>query len=183
MWVAAPVFIDALLPAYESVVAPLRVYAVGMFFLCLSLGVSSTLVALDKHRYNIPIVVSAITANVALDLLFVKGLGWGLSAIAMGSALAYVSYWAAHMTLVQHYFGRSFTRSLRENLASGWPGFVLLGFTLLAAGRGVLSEQSVWFDSLLVAGVIAMTLVRWRHGHALALRGESPRQTARGTGP
>ena len=115
--------------------------------------------------------------------VFVKGLGWGLTAIALGSALAYLSYWAAHMTLVQHYFGRSFTRSLRENLASGWPGFVLLGVTLLAAGRGVLSEQSVWFDSLFVAGVLGMTLLRWRHDHALTLHGESPRPMARGTGP
>ena len=97
-----------------------------MFFLCLNLGVGSTLVALDKHRYNIQVVASAIAVNVFLDLVFVKGLSWGLTSIALGSALTYLTYWSAHMTLVRHFFGTSLRRAILKNMASGWPGFALL---------------------------------------------------------
>lgn len=177
VWIVAPAVIREFLPAYEDVIAPLRVYSVGMFFLCLNLGVSSTLVALDKHRYNIPVVASATIINVLLDLAFVKELGWGLTSIALGSALTYLFYWAAHMTLVRHYFGSGIMRSLRSNAASGWPGFVLLGVTLLAAWGHVLSEQSVRFDVFLLVGVVAVTYARWRLSAERASRLDSSRET------
>ena len=168
VWVLGPVVIDVFLPEYSSIIAPLRLYAVGMFFLSLTLGVSSVLVALNKHRYNLPIVGLALTLNVALDLVFVSAWGWGLWAVALGSMTTYAAYWMGHMTLVRHYFGTSVPSALWRNLLVGWPGLALVVFAGVAAATGTLASSSFVSEAALLAVVAAVSLLRY--GQAAGFR-------------
>ena len=171
LWLLGPVLIVALLPRYVGAIGPLRIYLAGMFFLGLNYGVSTTLLALNKHRNNIPIVVGAIGLNVALDLLLVGVWHLGLNGIAMGSALTYAAYWMAHTILVRWYFGQRPLRALLLNLASGWPGFALAGLMLLVWGAGDLGASAPLLASAILAGVLLMTALRLgrlrRHGSLL----------------
>ena len=162
MWSLGPWGIAWLLPAYSSVIGPLRVYIVGVFFLAINLGAGNTLFALNKHKYMIPIIAGCIGLNVCLDILYVSGLHWGLMGIALGSACTYFAYWMVHTTVVRHYFQQRLLRALALNLASGWPGLVLAAADLLAWLTGNLRGPSWTFGSLLLIAVAASSLLRWR---------------------
>lgn len=161
-WVFGPWGIVWILPDYASAIGPLRVYLVGVFFLGLNMGTSSVLYAINKHPYDIPIVVGSIVFNILLDLAFVRWAQWGLMGIALGSMWAYFVYWMAHTMLVRHYFGCRVRRSLLLNLASGWPGLLLAAADVVAWATGNLWGPARWFGIVLLVGCVALALYRWR---------------------
>jgi O-antigen/teichoic acid export membrane protein len=160
-WTTIPVIIKAALPEYVAIIGPLRIYLVGMFFLSLNLGVSTFLLALNKHRYNIPVIAGCIGLNVLVDLLFVAVLDWGLSGIALGSAVTYFTYWMVHTTLVRWFHQVRPWSAIGLNLRLGWPG---LGLALLAAyarWTGSLTTSSLVRElPILVFGVVVAALGR-----------------------
>ena len=83
-WITVPAVIVWLLPAFSAAIGPVRVYSVGSAFLGINLAASTTLLALNKHRYNVPIVLGSIIFNVLLDLVLVLWLHLGLNGIALG---------------------------------------------------------------------------------------------------
>lgn len=161
-WVLGPWGIEWFLPDYASAIGPLRVYVVGVFFLGLNMGTSSVLYAINKHKYDIPIVAGSIVLNVLLDLAFVGWAHWGLMGIALGSMSAYFAYWMVHTMLVRHYFGYRIRPSLILNLASGWPGFALAAANVAAWATGNLWGSARWFGIVLLGGCVALAVVRWR---------------------
>jgi O-antigen/teichoic acid export membrane protein len=161
-WVLGPWGIVWVLPDYAAAIGPLRVYLVGVFFLGLNMGTSTVLYAINKHPFDIPIVLGSIVLNVLLDLAFVRWAHWGLMGIALGSMCAYFAYWMAHTTLVRHYFGVRVGRSLLQNLASGWPGLVLAAADVVAWTTGNLWGPATWFGILLLVGCVTLALYRWR---------------------
>jgi O-antigen/teichoic acid export membrane protein len=169
--VVGPLVIQHFLPAYSAAIAPLRIYSVGMFFLGLNLGVSTTLVAFNKHPRNIPIVVLSIGFNVAIDLVFVGLLHWGLMGIALGSALTYFVYWMSHTALVRWYFHQTPRRALLMNLKSGWQGLVLAAMTLAAWATGAIETTSLLSSALYLAGLLVflppILVTAMRRGHAI----------------
>jgi O-antigen/teichoic acid export membrane protein len=167
VWVAAPPLITWLLPRYVDAVAPLRVYAVAVCFLGINLGVSTTLIAMKKHVYNLPILVGVVALNVLVDLLLVTRFDLGLTGIALGSVITYFTYWLAHTTLVRHFFGQSVVPALAANLTSAWTVGVLALWALVASATGHLSESAPAFEALLVITVVACCAARW-----LTLRGD-----------
>lgn len=164
VWLVAPIVIVAFLPDFGSVIAPLRIYVVGMFFLGLNYGVSSTLIALNKHRYNIPILLACVTLNVVLDIALVAGLGLGLEGVAVGSLVTYSVYWMAHTTLVRWFFDERPASAVRRNLETGWPGLVLVVLLLLVGSTGRLGEVDAVLSTGLLVLTTAMSLARWRFG-------------------
>lgn len=162
---------------YLSTIDPLRVYVVGVFFLGLSMGTSTVLYAINKHKYDIPIVVGCVAFNVCLDLAFVGWAHWGLMGIALGSASAYVSYWTVHTTLIRHCFGHRIGHALLLNLASVWPAFALAAADVAAWATGNLWGPARWFGILLLAVFVGVSFVLWRGGSQWTLgrrESESP---------
>jgi O-antigen/teichoic acid export membrane protein len=159
-WVAGPLAIEWLLPEYTSAIGPLRVYIVGVFFLGLNMGTGSTLFALNKHKFDIPVVLGSIALNVVLDLVFVGWWGMGLTGIALGSVFTYLAYWIAHTALVHHYFGHGMRRSLRLDFLSGWPGLALAVVDVVAWATGRLDDPLVVSGVLLLAAFVAVSAVR-----------------------
>lgn len=169
--VLGPLVIQHFLPAYSAAIAPLRIYSVGMFFLGLNLGVSTTLVAFNKHARNVPIMALSIGLNVAIDLAFVGLLHWGLMGIALGSALTYFVYWMAHTTLVRWYFHQTPRTALLMNLKSGWQGFVLAALTLAAWATGAIETTTLLSCAFYFFGLLVflppLLVTAMRRGHAI----------------
>ena len=161
-WALGPWAIMLVLPAYAGAIGPLRVDVVGVFFLGLEWGTSTVLFALNKHWYYTPIVGGCIALNVALDLLYVGVLHFGLVGIALGSLCTYFVYWVVHTTIIRRIFGYGLWRCLLLNLASGWPGFALAAVDLLAWATGNLWGPAYLFGSVLLVAVCALSFVRWR---------------------
>ncbi len=161
-WLFAPLGILLVLPEYVEAIAPLRVYLVGVFFLGLNMGTGSTLYALNKHMYDIPVVLGSIALNVALDVVFVTWMGLGLIGIALGSAITYFAYWIAHTMLVHHYFGHHWRRATLLCLSTGWPGLVLAAVTALAAVTGSLSSTLDPLGVLLFVAAAGLFALRWK---------------------
>ena len=161
-WIVVPALIVWLLPDFSSAIAPVRIYVVGSAFLGVNLAVSTTLLALNKHRYNVPLLLGSIGLNVLLDLVFVAWLELGLPGIALGSALSYFSYWMAHTCLVRRYFGQSLPSAVLANLVSAWPVFVLAAVTVSAWLSGALDESSLHSELWLLPLFAALAFFRWR---------------------
>jgi O-antigen/teichoic acid export membrane protein len=154
-WFFGPLLIHIVLPDYSGAVGPLRIYATGIFFLGLNLGVSTALFAFNQHRRNIPVIAGAIALNVLLDLLFVNVLHLGLSGIALGSLVTYTAYWIAQTTLVTRAFGASAVDGLLQLLGYGWPGLVMVAILAAAAATDLLADPAL----LAFAGVLALICV------------------------
>ena len=119
---------------------------------------SSTLFALNKHRYNIPIVLFALILDVAIDVTLIRGYGMGLVAVAIGSAVAYTVYWFIHTTLVKWFFVRRVPASMWSVVKMGWPGYLLATFAAASVVRSDLASSAPAWE-LLVGGSIAAAAV------------------------
>ena len=159
-WIAAPAFISQILPLYRESIAPMRIYLTGLFFFCLNMGVGSTLLAINKHMRNVPIVVACIGVNIGLDLVFAGRLEWGLNGIALGSAITYFVYWMAHTTLVRRYYHERGLAAAWSNLAIGWPGLMLAALATFAWYLGCLGSSRPLAETIYLAPVLLMTAVR-----------------------
>ena len=137
-WLFGPWFIVIALPKYAAAIAPFKIYMAAMYFLVLNLGVSTTLLALNRHKRNVPILLACILFNVLVDVFLVRRLQMGLEGIALGSLLTYAAYWTLHTGLVRWYFEGSLSAVVRLNLALMWPGLVLVGFLVLSVASGSL---------------------------------------------
>lgn len=163
-WVVGPLAIRWLLPQYISSVGPFKIYMTAMFFLGLNLGVSSTLLALGRHRLNVPIMLGCILFNVAVDLALVGWADMGLEGVALGSLATYFLYWLLHTGLVRWYFERDVARVIRANAGIVWPGLVLVAMLALSALGGSMREVSPAMD---VGFASVAAAVAWVQGRRL----------------
>ena len=161
IWVAAPHVIETLFKDYTDAVGPVRLYVTAVVFLGINLGVSTTLVALKKHAYNLPILAGVVSLNVVADLVLVGSLDLGLNGIALGSLITYFAYWMVHTTLVRHYFGTSVSRSISANLQSAWPALVLTAWTFAAWWADLLATSHSAFESAIIVTVCLSCLTQW----------------------
>lgn len=173
-WIVVPLLIDEFLHAYTAAIAPLRIYVVAVFFLSLNQGVSSTLLALNKHRYSVPVIAVCVVLNVVVDVLFVRYGGLGLAGIALGSLVTYFVYWMTYMSVVRWFFGQTPARSFALNVGSGWPGLVLVGFVLVAWATGTLGDARALLSGCIFLGiacVISMGVLRRRDPFTVLKKG------------
>jgi len=172
-WIVVPALIDWLLPAFSGAISPVRIYAVGSAFLGINLAVGTTLLALNKHRYNVPIVFGSIILNVLLDIALVRWLHLGLEGIALGSAVSYFTYWMAHMCLVRRFFGQPVPLAILWNLASAWPEMVLAGVACVSWRKGTLGHSSLHSEMwlLVLFGIIGAARWKWPVGMPSTPRG------------
>lgn len=171
-WVFAPLGIVWVLPEYVDAIPSLRIYLVGVFFLGLNMGTGSTLYAINKHMFDIPVVLGCIALNVILDIVFVNQLGFGIAGIAMGSAFTYCAYWLAHTALVHRFFGHGWKRAAWSCLSTGWPGFALAAVTVLAWMTDSLDNTVDLAGLLVVIAAGVLLAFRWRD----ALQGALPKR-------
>jgi len=173
--IVVPAVIVRFLPAFSGAIVPVRVYCVGSAFLGMNLAVNATLLALNKHRYNIPILLGSIVLNVLLDIVFVPVLHLGLIGIALGSSLSYFTYYMAHTSLVRHYYGQSVPLALVSNLVSAWPALALAVATCVSWRNGTLGLSSLHYELWLLGlfGIIAAARWKWPVGRpSTTLRGD-----------
>ncbi len=88
---AAPLLVDAFSPTIEVrayCLTYLRIAACGVPLLLLMYAATGVLRGLQDTRTPLAVAVSANLANIALNLLFVYGLSWGIAGSALGTLLA-----------------------------------------------------------------------------------------------
>jgi len=160
IWLLAPMLIVFLLPLYEPAIAPIRIYSIGAFFLGLNSGVSTTLLALKKHQWNLPIIGGCIGLNVAMDVVLVRELHLQLVGIALGSAITYFVYWMLHTLLVRHFFGNTLFAGVLANMKDGWPGVVLATAGILEWRGGILGSPSLVAGAIVPVAAVFVFFIR-----------------------
>lgn len=163
LWIVFPIMILHFLPLYADSIGPLRLYLIGGYFLGLTVGTGSPLLAIGKYHRNIPVVLVAIGLNAALDILLLGVLDLGLMGASLGSATTYFLYWTANHGLVRWHFDRAVLKATMFNLKMGWPGLLLAIFGLLSWQQQVLSDSRPSTE-IPVLGLMALGMaMRWRH--------------------
>lgn len=84
----------------QLAVSYLRIAAIGLPFALVALAGQGWLRGVADLRTPLAIVIAANLLNLALDLLFVYGLGWGLDGSAAGTAIAQAAMGAAFAWLL-----------------------------------------------------------------------------------
>lgn len=172
--IAGPFLIDSFLPLYREAIGPMRLYLVAGFFLGINAGTGGALMALNKYRRNIPIVLGAIAFNAAIDAVLLGHFGLGLMGVALGSVITYFLYWLAVSGMVRWLFDPHLLRVLRFNLKMAWPGLVLASFALYAWRIDIIDRSTPLLElPLFFVTGISMWL-RWRQLNS-ALWGEEVR--------
>lgn len=143
IFLAAPVLVWAepivrllLGSSYEGTVPVLRISAA---ILVLS-GVSPILALaanyLGEARKRVPLALAALTVNAAIDILLVPRIG--ISAGAIGTAVAFAIYTSGHVRICEAALDRSFS-PLIPTVARGLVAAGAVAILLLALGTGHLS--------------------------------------------
>jgi O-antigen/teichoic acid export membrane protein len=89
--VLAPPVLARLLPAYQPGLAALAWLAPGAVFLALALPATQCLVAVDRQRRALAVVLVAVALGAIANHVALSG-GWGLVGVAAATAAAYVAY-------------------------------------------------------------------------------------------
>ncbi len=160
-WALAPAAVNLLLPSYGEVIGPLRIYMVGVYFLSVNLGVSASLLAMEKHRLNIPIMLGCICLNVVVDYLLVGIMHLGLEGVATGSLVTYSAYWLLHSGLVRWLREGCLLASLARNFRLIWPGLLLVIAVAVAAAIGRIGRSDAVFDLSLVLVTLVVSGCRY----------------------
>ncbi len=120
----------------------LRIAALGLPFAFLALGGSGYLRGISDLRTPLQIVIAGNVVNLALELLFVYGFGWGIEGSAWGTVIAQAGMGAAFIVaLVRAARGDS-----RVDLR--------LMRRLLAVGRHIFVRTVALFSSFVLAGAV-----------------------------
>jgi O-antigen/teichoic acid export membrane protein len=133
------------------------IYLISIYFLGVNLGPNATLIALRKHPWNVPVILSVVAINVGADWALLRSGGGGLDAIAWGSVIAYASYLVLHFSVVLRQFTKSWWILARVLARYLWPGLVLVASTglMLSILRAESFFSVVW---MMTVGTV-MTLV------------------------
>ena len=151
LWVGGSYALTRFYPAYEAALRPMQILLVATNFLVVLGGVTTFLLAIDKHARNLLILAPIVGLNVLIDLLLLR-LGWGLAGIASGSLITYFCYACASLWYVSSYFEQGVAGRVR------FLGGALLPGVGLGLGLGLL-EHSFDYRGSFVATVGAGGLV------------------------
>jgi putative MATE family efflux protein len=159
LWVALGIGL-ALLAVCEIVAAPLLAGLGGhgrsghfalVYFRIAALGLPAALVALAGQGYlrgvsnlrrPLEIVLAANVVNLALELLFVYGFGWGIAGSAAGTAVAQAGMGAAFVVELL----RPYAESRRPSLSAMQP--------MIRVGRQIFVRTAALYASFLVAASV-----------------------------
>jgi O-antigen/teichoic acid export membrane protein len=154
VWIGAGYAVPVFYPAYVETLPSLRILLVATYLLVVNGGVTTFLFALDKHRRNLLILTPVLAVNVLLDVALVK-LGWGLIAVAVGSALTYLIYTLVHLWYVARHFSPSRAEWVRFYVgafAPGlWTGLVLIALDALLHSAGSAARSAAALAIALLA--------------------------------
>jgi O-antigen/teichoic acid export membrane protein len=157
LFLAAPILVWAepivhllLGSGYSGSVDVLRVSTPTVVLSGLSPILAAAANYLGEARKRVPLALSALALNVAIDLVLVPRIG--IVAGAIGTAAAFVLYTGGHVRICQRALGISFS-PLLPSVCRGLVAAAASGLTLLAIGTGSLSPLA-W-----IAGAIAAPAV------------------------
>jgi O-antigen/teichoic acid export membrane protein len=160
LWVLGAYVVGRHYPAYGQSIRPMQVLIASYYFLIVQAAVTTFLFAINRHARVLFFLVPALLFNVAADVLLVRA-GFGLLAIAMGSALTYALYCTALLGYVVSYFRPSAREWLSIAADAAGPGLWLLGVLLLV-------ERMPYRDSF--GGAVGAVLTGWALLSPLAWR-------------
>ncbi|HXF98691.1 MAG TPA: MATE family efflux transporter [Gaiellaceae bacterium] len=122
----------------------LRISALGLPAAFLALGGQGYLRGVSDLRTPLLIVVAANAANVALEVLFVYGFGWGIEGSAWSTAVAQLG------------MGAAFLGVILRGLAAGEARLELhLARRVLTLGKWIFVRTSALMGSFVLAGAVA----------------------------
>jgi putative MATE family efflux protein len=120
----------------------MRIAAVGLPFAFLTFGAQGWMRGVADLRTPLVILVAANVLNIALELLFVYGLDWGIEGSAWGTAIAQIAMGIAFLV-----------RSLRGIGAAIGVRLRLMG-RLVQVGRHIFVRTVALYASFLLAGAV-----------------------------
>jgi putative MATE family efflux protein len=130
--------------AAEYAATYLRIAAIGLPAAFLALGGQGYLRGVSDLRTPLVILVAANAANVALEVVFVYALGWGIEGSAWGTAIAQLGMGAAFIVVI--------VRQLR-------PGetrvHLALARRVLSLGKWIFVRTTALMGAFVLAGAVA----------------------------
>ncbi|MGK5533121.1 MATE family efflux transporter [Streptomyces sp. URMC 129] len=148
----APALVDAFgasATAAPHAVTYLRISTLGIPAMLVVLAATGVLRGLQDTRTPLYVAVGGFTANIALNALFLYGLGWGIAGSAWGTVLAQVAMAAVYLRVVVR-GARAHGAGLRPS-----PGGILAG---ARAGVPLLIRTLSLRGVLLIATAVAARL-------------------------
>ena len=139
----------------------LQGFAVGLpFFSCFQL-LTRTFYATQDTRTPALVNIAAATVNVAADVLFMRGLGWGIPGLALGQSVSYVFGTIVLAAIVRRKLSGIDGSRISSSLARIVPASVLSGAAALGASAAVgsLGSGSAVWAAQVVLGTSAGVLV------------------------
>jgi MATE family, multidrug efflux pump len=121
----------------------LRIVAIGVPSVFVALGGQGFLRGVSDLTSPLVVIIGANVFNVALEVLFVYGLGWGIEGSAWGTAVAQTCMGVAFVALVVRRVGRADLR----------PSSHLAG-RLLSVGKFIFARTTALICSFLLAGAV-----------------------------
>lgn len=91
IYIGVPLVVRHFLPQYLPGLGALKMLLAGIFFLSLSTGADAFLVTIKKQARLIPFIALGALLTAILNYVFIK-LGWGITGVALGSAISYFFY-------------------------------------------------------------------------------------------
>jgi putative MATE family efflux protein len=126
----------------DYAVTYIRIAALGLPFAFLALGGQGYLRGVADLKTPLAIVIAANAVNLALEVLFVYGFGWGIEGSAWGTVIAQAGMGAAFIVVILR-AARGDTRPSRE----------LMG-RLLVIGRHIFVRTAALLSAFTLAGAV-----------------------------
>ena len=126
----------------DFAVTYMRIASLGLPFAFLALGGQGYLRGVADLRTPLVIVIAANVANLALEVLFVYGFGWGIEGSAWGTVIAQAGMGAAFIVVILR-AARGDTRPSRELMRR-----------LLVIGRHIFVRTAALLSAFTLAGAV-----------------------------
>jgi len=152
LYLGMPLLVRHILPDYLPGLDALRIVLAGVFFLSLASGASQFLITINKQAKIIPFVVSGAVLTALLNYVFIK-LGWGITGVALGSAIAYFLYSSSLVAYGLSYF------HFRVGEMLGFFGRIVAPF-LYSFGILVVLDLVLKGDSVSLGNDVLITCIK-----------------------
>lgn len=166
-WLAVWFLFTYVLPEYAELgLTSSYILLLAMYFLGVNLGPNATLIALRKHKWNVPIIGLVLALKLVVDWVLVFLLDGGVVALAWGSLVSFAAYLTVHIRLVARQLSTWRWAGTRAALHTLWPGAAL---TLFAVGSLQQWEARSLVTPVSVAAAgCALSAVLWTANRSFA---------------
>ncbi|MBI4971823.1 MAG: oligosaccharide flippase family protein [Candidatus Omnitrophica bacterium] len=155
-WIFAELLVAWILPQFRPGIFPLKILAVGVFFICLNQQFSILLITIKKHVIMIPIIAVLAALSGFMQYLAIKN-GYGLPGCAIVMSVSYFIYFMVYFRLAsRHVMSKGEAFQLLARIMGIFIYFVAL---LLVIDFVIPAPKSVLLRTLMRYAIFATALM------------------------